>query len=137
MSNKCSWGYKKDILTIFLFIIILCIIKYQIKIIYDIYRTENTLKPTYQINSLKYFSNLDKLTEVKRLFHYYGHNNHTQFLVPNCSLMTKETNARVKFALLLIHVYKDKLNNLAWFMDEGSLIGVSRSGSIIGTDDDF
>ncbi|ORC91731.1 uncharacterized protein TM35_000053270 [Trypanosoma theileri] len=43
----------------------------------------------------------------------------------------------LKFLEFFTRIFKEKFNNLPWWMDEGSLIGVSRAGSIRNADDDF
>ncbi|RNF07466.1 uncharacterized protein Tco025E_07361 [Trypanosoma conorhini] len=43
----------------------------------------------------------------------------------------------VEFLAFFTRVFKAKYNNIPWWLDEGSLIGVGRAGAIVDADDDF
>ncbi|KAF5219471.1 hypothetical protein TcYC6_0073400 [Trypanosoma cruzi] len=49
----------------------------------------------------------------------------------------KEHPKFVEFLEFFTRVFKEKYNNIPWWLDEGSLIGVGRAGAIVNADDDF
>ncbi|RNF04300.1 hypothetical protein TraAM80_05214 [Trypanosoma rangeli] len=51
--------------------------------------------------------------------------------------MEKDHPKFVEFLAFFAGVFKTKYNNTPWWLDEGSLIGVGRAGTIVNADDDF
>jgi hypothetical protein len=58
-------------------------------------------------------------------------------LVQNCDWPEKESGSNVKFMKEFGRIFREKFNNLPWFLDEGGLIGSGRAGAMANADDDF